>query len=193
MAKAIAEYERSYELNQFSSKYDAYLRGEARLTPEEERGLRVFEDPGRGNCAACHPSRPGEDGTPPLFTDHTYDNLGVPPNPENPFYYLSAQLNPDGTAWVDRGLGAVVKNSDYDGMFRVPTLRNVGLTPPYMHNGIFKTLREVVLFYSTRDIGPWPEPEVKHGVNTAELGNLGLTQQEIDDLVAFMHTLTDGY
>jgi len=129
----------------------------------------------------------------PLFTDHTYDNLGVPPNPENPFYYLSAQLNPDGTAWVDRGLGAVVNNPEFDGMFRVPTLRNVAVTPPYMHNGIFKTLREVVVFYSTRDIGPWPEPEVKHGVNTVELGNLGLTQQEIDDLVAFMHTLTDGY
>jgi len=193
MAKAIAQYERSAELNAFSSKYDAYLQGETRLTPEEERGLRVFEDPGRGNCAACHPNRPGPEGTPPLFTDYTYDNLGVPPNPENPFYYLGAELNPDGAAFVDLGLGVVVNDPEQNGKFRVPTLRNVAVTPPYMHNGVFSTLREVVLFYSTRDVGPWPAPEVKENVNTLELGNLGLTQQEVDDLVAFMKTLTDGF
>ena len=193
MAGAIAEYERSDELNSFSSKFDAFLRGEANLTPEEERGLKVFEDPARGNCAACHPSRPEPDGTPPLFTDHTYDNLGVPRNPENPFYYLDREINPDGPAYVDLGLGAVVDDPAQNGKFRVPTLRNVALTPPYMHNGVFRTLREVVVFYSTRDVGPWPAPEVHENINTEELGNLGLTQQEIDDLVAFMRTLSDGY
>jgi cytochrome c peroxidase len=193
MAKAIAAYERSRELNSFSSKYDAYLRGETALSTEEELGLRIFEDPTRGNCAACHPSRPGEDGAPPLFTDHTYDNLGIPPNPENPFYYLDRELNPAGPAFVDLGLGAVVHDQAQNGKFRVPTLRNVAITPPYMHNGIFRTLREVVVFYSTRDVGPWPAPEVPDNVNTDELGNLGLSQEGIDALVAFMQTLTDGY
>ncbi|HOB52379.1 MAG TPA: cytochrome c peroxidase [Acidobacteriota bacterium] len=192
-AEAIAAYEMSPEVNAFSSKYDLYLKKLVALSPAEQRGLALFEDPKKGNCAACHPSQPGADGTPPLFTDFTYDNLGVPKNPENPFYYLPRELNPDGPRWVDLGLGAVVKKASENGKFRVPTLRNIAHTPPYMHNGVFKNLWQVVMFYSTRDVGPWPAPEVAETVNREELGDLKLTAAEIDDIVAFMLTLSDGY
>jgi len=192
-AEAIAAYEMSPEVNAFSSKYDLFLKKLVTLSPAEQRGLALFEDPKKGNCAACHPSQPGADGTPPLFTDFTYDNLGVPKNPENPFYYLPREFNPDGPRWVDLGLGAVVKKASENGKFRVPTLRNVAHTPPFMHNGVFKNLWQVVMFYSTRDVGPWPSPEVPETVNREELGDLKLTAAEIDDIVAFMLTLSDGY
>ena len=193
MAEAIAAFERSAELNQYNSKFDLYLQGKVDLTEQEGRGLDLFEDPEKGNCAVCHPSRPSPDGSPPLFTDHTYDNLGVPRNPANPFLYMEKALNPDGASFVDLGLGGVLNKPEEYGKFRVPTLRNISTTGPYMHNGLFSTLREVVLFYSTRDVGPWPSPEVHQNVNREELGNLGLTAREIDDIVAFMETLTDGY
>ena len=193
IAEAIASYEKSSELNQFSSKYDLYLAGKVSLTEQEMRGLELFENEDKGNCAACHPSQPGEDGTPPLFTDFTYDNLGVPKNPENPFYYLPKDLNPDGAFFVDFGLGGVLNKPSEYGKFKVPSLRNIAKTAPYLHNGIFKNLRQVVVFYNTRDVGPWPHPEVHLNVNHEELGNLGLSEQEIDDIVVFMLTLTDGY
>jgi cytochrome c peroxidase len=192
-AEAIAAYERSSELNQFSSKYDFYLNKKVQLSEQEMRGLVLFEDKNKGNCAACHPSRPGPDGSPPLFTDYTYDNLGIPKNPENPFYYLPKQFNPDGVAFVDQGLGAVVNKTEHNGKFKVPSLRNIARTSPYSHNGYFKTLRQIVVFYNTRDIGPWPPPEVAANVNRDELGNLGLTQQEVDDIATFLCALTDGY
>jgi cytochrome c peroxidase len=193
MARAIAAFESTHEFNRFDSKYDLYLNNQAELTEEELRGLRLFEDPKKGNCAACHPSQPGPDGSPPLFTDHTYDNLGVPRNPANPFLYMSAEFNPDGPDFVDLGLGGVLNDPAEHGKFRVPTLRNIALTAPYMHNGVFPTLREVVLFYNSRDTGPWPPPEVAANVNSEELGDLGLTASEIDDIVAFLKTLSDGY
>ncbi len=193
VAEAIAEYEQSVELNQFSSKYDLYLAGKAALTKEELRGLELFEDEKKGNCAACHPSKPNADNTPVLFTDFTYDNLGVPKNPENPFYYLAREFNPDGVKFVDLGLGGVINKDSENGKFKVPSLRNISKTSPYLHNGIFKTLRQVVVFYNTRDVGPWPSPEFPMNVNRDELGDLGLSEQEIDDIIAFMHTLTDGY
>ena len=124
---------------------------------------------------------------------NAFDNLGVPKNPENPFYYLPKQFNPAGTDFVDLGLGGVVGKPEENGKFKVPSLRNVAKTGPYMHNGLFKTLRQVVVFYNTRDVGPWPTPEVSGNVNRDELGNLGLTEQETDDIVVFLHTLTDGY
>lgn len=193
IADAIAEYEKSHELNRFNSKYDLYLAGKAALSEQELRGLKAFEDEKKGNCAACHPSKPGEDGTPPLFTDFTYDNLGVPKNPENPFYYLPKEFNPAGVDFVDLGLGGVLNKPEENGKFKVPSLRNIAITGPYFHNGCFKTLRQVVVFYNTRDVGPWPAPEVNANVNKDELGDLGLTEQETDDIVAFLHTLTDGY
>ena len=193
MADAIAAYERTSEVNPFSSKYDHWLRGEAALSAEELRGLTLFEAEAKGNCAACHPSRPAEDGAPPLFTDFTYDNLGVPRNPANPFYSLPPTLNPDGFEFVDLGLATTVNDPDERGKFRVPTLRNAAVTAPYMHNGVFQTLYSVVAFYNTRDVAGWPAPEVAENVNTEELGNLGLTNQEVDDLVAFLGTLSDGW
>lgn len=193
VADAIAAYERTHELNQFSSKYDLFLQGKVKLTDQERRGLALFEDEKKAMCAECHPSSPGPNQEPPLFTDFTYDNLGVPKNPENPYYYLPKSLNPDGEQFVDLGLGGIVEKLEENGKFKVPTLRNIAVTAPYMHNGIFKTLRQVVVFYNTRDIGPWPAPEVPRNVNREELGNLGLTEQEVDDIVAFLRTLTDGY
>ena len=193
IADAIGEYEKSSELNQFSSKYDLYLAGKVALTEQELRGLDLFENEDRGKCAECHPNRPLADGTPPLFTDFTYDNLGVPKNPENPFYYLPKEFNPDGVNFVDLGLGGVLNKSSENGKFKVPSLRNIAKTAPYFHNGILKNLRQVVVFYNTRDVGPWAPPEVRTNVNNEELGDLGLTEQEVDDIVAFMQTLTDGY
>lgn len=194
MADALAAYERTEEVSPFDSKYDRWLRGEVELTEQERRGLDLFEAEDKGNCAACHPNRPAPDGSPPLFTDFTYDNLGVPRNPENPFYTLSADLNPDGFEFVDLGLGATLDDPAQNGKFRVPTLRNVAVTPPYMHNGVLKTLFSVVAFYNTRDRGPWPSPEVAENVNREELGDLGLTNREMEDLMAFLETLTDsGY
>jgi len=210
IAEAIAAFERRPLFNRFTSKYDAYLAGNARLTSQELRGMRAFEDEKKGNCAACHPSRPAADGTPPLFTDFSYDNLGVGRNPHNRFYQQAAKFNPDGHTFVDRGLGAFTKRSSEDGKFKVPTLRNIALTAPYLHNGYFNSLRNVVDFYNTRDIKPackkpftdeasalmqncWPLPEVGENINTDELGNLKLSDQEVDDIVAFMHTLTDDW
>jgi cytochrome c peroxidase len=193
MADAIAAYERTAEFSPFDSKYDLYLAGEVDLTPQELHGLALFEDETKGNCSACHISRPGPDGSPPLFTDFTYDNLGTPRNPMNPFYLLPPELNPDGLDWIDLGLGPVVGDPELNGFFRVPTLRNISVTPPYMHNGVFHTLYEVMSFYNTRDVTPWAAPEVPSNVNRDELGDLGLTPQELESLVVFLNTLTDGY
>lgn len=210
IAEAIAAFERTRDFSKFTSKYDAYLAGKAKLSGQEMRGLKLFEREDKGNCAACHPSRPAEDGTPPLFTDFTYDNLGVPKNPNNRFYKMSRRHNPDGMNFVDKGLGGFVNSPAEDGKFKVPTLRNIALTAPYMHNGYFMTLRGTVDFYNTRDTKPvcpqalvaedeaiakgcWPAAEVADNVNTDELGKLKLSEQEVDDIVAFMRTLTDGW
>lgn len=210
---AIAAYEDSSEVNQFSSKYDLYLLGEAELTEQEALGLEVFE--GKAFCSACHPSEQGPGGEPPLFTDFTFDNLGVPKNPDNPFYSMDTvylddgtPINPAGAAWIDPGLGGFLlthPNADYQalagdnwGKHKVPALRNVDkragndFPKAFMHNGVFKSLKEVVHFYNTRDVETWPPPEVADNVNTDELGNLGLTDEEEDAIVAFMKTLSDG-
>lgn len=201
IADAIAVYEASAELNQFSSKYDYYVQGLVELTEQEAWGLELFNDPEKGNCAACHPSEPGPYADQALFTDYSYDNLGAPKNWASPFLYMSTEFNPDGMDYIDYGLGGFLKKSGYAedaymaewGKFKVPTLRNIAATPPYMHNGVFSTLQEVVDFYNTRDVGDWPPPEVAENVNFDELGDLGLTDEEVDAVVAFMETLTDGY
>ena len=210
IAEALAAFQRTPQFAPFSSKYDAYLAGKARLTRQEMRGLRLFEAEDKGNCAACHPSKPGPRGEPPLFTDFSYDNLGVPRNPDNAFYRLPPNHNPDGERYVDRGLGGALGKSSEDGKFKVPTLRNIAVTAPYTHNGYFRTLEGVVAFYNDRDVRPrctdhkvseadalklgwWPAPEVPANVNGEELGNLKLSRSEIGDIVAFMKTLTDGW
>jgi len=211
IARSIAAYERSSEVTKFSSKYDLYLKGKAKLTASEANGLALFNS--KGKCAQCHPSTPGPyDPTRPLFTDYTYDNLGVPKNPLNPFYYNFA-YNPLGVHWVDLGLGGFLNDPSQYGKQKVPTLRNVDLRPypifvkAFSHNGYFKSLEAIVHFYNTRDVLPacseplaiadrpgvncWPAAEYGPTVNHAELGNLGLTDQEEADIVAFMKTLND--
>jgi cytochrome c peroxidase len=208
---SIAAYEASAEVNQFTSKYDYYLKGMVELTADEMAGLQLFN--GKANCSACHPSQPDDDVMLPLFTDFTFDNLGTPKNPDNPFYdminvYINGNaINPQGSAWIDEGLGGFLKSTqewssmadENMGKHKVPTLRNVdkrpgpGATKAYMHNGVFKSLKEVVHFYNTRDVKNWPAPEVAENVNRDELGNLGLTEKEENQLVAFMQTLSDGY
>jgi cytochrome c peroxidase len=199
IASAVAAFERSAEVSPFSSRYDEHLKGRSTLTARERRGLALFE--GRAGCAACHPSRSRPGGGAPLFTDFTYDNLGVPANPANPFYAMPASVNPAGAGFVDEGLAlnprviAEGRVSQSRGKIKVPTLRNLALTAPYMHNGVFATLKEVVAFYNRRDREParFGPPEIPQNVNKKELGDLGLSEQEEDDLVAFLLTLTDGY
>jgi cytochrome c peroxidase len=194
-AEAIAAFESTSELNQFTSKYDYYLAGMVELTPEEMMGLELFDDPDAGNCAACHPSTPGPYSMEPLFTDYTYDNLGIPKNWENPFLYMPPALNSAGADFVDYGLGAIVGSADDMGKFKVSTLRNIAATAPYGHNGYFETLEDIVNFYNTRDVpgAGWAAPEVPETVNHDELGDLGLTEEEVDAIVDFLETLTDGY
>jgi len=114
----------------FTSKYDYFLAGQAALSDQELRGLERFEAEDRGNRAACHPSQPGGDGSAPLFTDFTYDNLGVPPNPDNPFLRLPSELYSEGEAFVDLGLGGALDDPAEDGKFKVGSLRNIAITPP---------------------------------------------------------------
>ena len=190
---SIAAYERSHEVSAYTSKYDAWMAGEAELTAKERQGFNLFT--GKGQCDACH--------VPPEFTDFTYDNLGVPRNPKNPFY-CEPEWNPDGLAWIDEGLGGFLRSIKEPylkeiGKQKVPTLRNValrpypGLTKAYTHNGYFSSLLAVVHFYNTRDVKHWPAPEVAVNVNTSEMGDLGLTRKQEKAIVAFMKTLNDGY
>lgn len=202
---SIAAYEASNEVNPFTSKYDYYLAGLAELSSEEAWGLELFD--GKAMCALCHTSEPGDDGAPPLFTDFTYDNLGFPANFELPFYRATRKYNIYGYEWVDKGLGGFLETvpeyehlaEDNYGKHKVPTLRNVDMRPypefvkAFGHNGLFKSLEEITHFYNTRDVEPWPDPEVPSTVNTDELGDLGLTLAEEAAVVAFMKTLTDGY
>jgi cytochrome c peroxidase len=225
IARSIAAFERSFEVNKFSSKFDDFWRktqelgldvttiDEANmdqfkglgLDDNEVHGLMLFNT--TGLCAECHVLTSEDGKTPPLFTDFTYDNLGVPRNPDNPFYIQDKEFNPDGKDWVDKGLGGFLEGTekyaqyakDNYGKQKVPTLRNVDLRPneelvkAYMHNGFFKTLKEVVNFYNTRDDedSGWPPPEISENVNVDEMGMLGLTDEEEDLIVLFMKTLSD--
>lgn len=237
VALSIAAFEASPESNAFTSKIDAHRAGLYEFTAQEKRGRDLFR--GKGLCSACHVGARGPGAAPPLFTDFTYDNLGVPRNPVNPF----SLSNPD---WQDPGLAGFLENvSGYVGYAagglgkqKVPTLRNVGLgscealeydgkgkghaekgkgnkcvVKAYTHNGYFKSLKQVVHFYNTRDTKAkcedmgivdatvdvalenncWPKPEVAENVNIDELGDLGLTEEEEIDLVAFMMAMSDGY
>lgn len=216
---AIAAYENSEKVNQFSSKFDYYIKGEATLTSTEMKGLELFN--GKGKCALCHLSsyEPGKSF--PLFTDFRFENLGMPKNPVNPWYTMDTTLNNEGADWIDPGLADYLKNipqyamleDENRGKHQVPTLRNVdkrpseGFVKAYGHNGYFKSLEELVHFYNTRDLLPvvtgvtdpkigencWPAPEVPENINRTETGNLGLTPEEESAIVGFLKTLSDGY
>jgi cytochrome c peroxidase len=209
IALSIEAFEASPESNAFTSKFDAWKAGQTSLTRQEIKGFALFV--GKAKCSRCHIAH-GTGGMPALFTDFTYDNLGIPRNPDNPFY-AELSFNPLGAAWVDLGLGGFLESraeyADYAdanmGKEKVPTLRNVdkrtpGLVKAYGHNGYFKSLEEIVHFYNTRDVPgagwmgtPWPAPEVSENVNTSELGDLGLSESDEAALVAFLKTLTDGW
>lgn len=212
-AEALEVYEQNWRVfYPYSSKYDAYLAGKAELSPAEARGLALFEDPEKGNCANCHISQPSSNGAPPQFTDDGLIAIGVPRNraiPANadPRHFDLGLCGPDRTDFRDR--------AEYCGLFKTPSLRNVTLRQTFMHNGAFHSLREVMEFYVQRDTDPgkWygrkPDgtvdkyddlPAVYHdNVNTdppfdRKPGQApALDAQEIDDVIAFLGTLTDGY
>jgi cytochrome c peroxidase len=197
----------------FDSKYDAFLRGQVALTERELRGLALFNDPEKGNCAGCHPSGRRADGSLPLFTDFSYDNLGVPRNAHVP-----ANADP---SHFDLGLCGPLRTelsgrTELCGAFKVPTLRNIAITAPYFHNGHFRTLREVLHFYVRRDTDPQAFYPVDSGGNVHKFDDLPfayhrnvntsevpydrrpgqrprLDDAQIDLVIEFLHTLTDGY
>lgn len=229
---SVSAYEASPEVSPFTSKYDFVQAGKVKFTPQEEIGYVLFRSKAR--CNECH--RDGGPGEEPLFTDFTASNLGVPRNSSVQFYFEDKSdehgysPNTAGTNYVDTGVGSFLRklkslsgqlNPDsrwielapkFDAKFQVPTLRNVDMRPTpdfvkaYMHNGYFKSLKEVVHFYNTRDVLPtckagdprekvkcWPPPEDPININKRQLGDLKLTDQEEDDIVSFLKTLTDDY
>lgn len=196
----------------FDSKYDQFLAGKAQLNGAELRGLALFNDAAKGNCIACHNSARGADGAAPLFTDFSFDNLGVPRNARipataDPLYFDLGLCGPDRTDLAAR--------ADLCGAFKVPTLRNVATRKVFFHNGVFTSLKDVVGFYVCRDTNPeeWyplaadgtvlkfndlpaqyhanvnrTEGPYNHQPGTAP----ALNSREIDDLIKFLGTLNDA-
>ncbi|MFZ6758315.1 cytochrome-c peroxidase [Undibacterium sp. Ji50W] len=201
------------DFHPYDSKYDQFLAGRAKLSDAELRGLALFNNPVKGNCAACHISNKSANGAPPLFTDFTFDNLGVPrntaiPATADPAYFDLGLCGPDRTDLTTR--------ADLCGAFKVPTLRNVATRKVFFHNGKFKTLRDAVNFYVRRDTNP--EEWFPYGANgnvvkfndlpAAYVANVNtkevpynrqrgmapaLSSDEVDDVVKFLATLNDGY
>lgn len=211
---AVGRYEfEDASFHPYSSKYDAYLEGRARFTPAELRGYQLFDDPKRGDCAACHLDRPTADGLPPLFTDHQYEALGVPRNPQ-----LAANRDP---RYHDMGICGPVRSdlhaeTQYCGMFATPTLRNVATRHVFFHNGVYHRLRQVLDFYDFRATEPeriYPrEPDGRlalyddlpqqYDANVDDTDppfdrkrgmRPPLSPQDEEDIIAFLKTLTDGW
>jgi cytochrome c peroxidase len=254
---SISAFEHSLSVSPFTSKFDAFLKGNYTLTSDEAAGYALFN--GKGNCNSCHLDGRGTtlsssqtdtstaaDVT-PVFTCFGSANEGLPKNPRVAFYYEATPdffgftPNPEGFEYTDFGLGSFLRsgfgsapnpNSTWtqyaatvDGQMQVATARDVGLTPPqcptteapgpyfqkeFFHNGYIKSLKQLVHFYNTRDVYPypvesgecpagtvervtcWPTPEVVQNVDTTT-GNLGLSDTEENQIVAFLQTLNDGY
>ena len=211
---ALQQYQKEdSEFHSYDSKYDQFLAGRVKLSDGELRGLALFNDPAKGYCAACHTSAKGADGTAPLFTDFSFDNLGVPrnlaiPATADPAYFDLGLCGPDRTDLASRG--------DLCGQFKVPTLRNVATRRVFFHNGRFNNLRDVLGFYVRRDTNPEQWYPVDAGgivqqfndvpaafrvnVNAGEPPynrGLGMTPalsfDEIEDVIRFLGTLNDGY
>ncbi|NYE62799.1 cytochrome c peroxidase [Duganella sp. 1224] len=190
----------------YTSKYDAFLRKQVALSPQELRGLRVFNDETKGNCASCHISQISPGGVFPQFTDYGLINIGVPRNRKlavnaDPHFYDLGLCGPDRTDLQD--------HKEYCGAFKTPSLRNVATRKAYFHNGSFSSLTEVVRFYATRDTAPdkWykgrkfdDQPAGMDANVNMEApfggkpgGRPALSEGDIADIVAFLHTLNDGY
>ncbi len=207
--RALGAFEEDYaEFNPYTSKYDAYLTGHATLTAQEKHGLELFNDENKGNCAQCHISKRALDGGAPAFSDYGLIALGVPRNPniadnKNPKFF---DLGACGPLRTDKA-----NDPTFCGLFRTPTLRNVALRQTFFHNGKFHSLNDVVDFYVTRDITPARWYANGHSYDDLPKqyqANLNrdppfagqhpgakprLDKQEIDDVVAFLKTLTDGF
>ncbi len=206
IGESLAAYERTIEFRPFSSRYDDFLRGKDTFTAAEKRGMAVFFDRTKGDCAACHVASPtNKDPAASLFTNHGYVALGVPRNPKIP-----ANADP---LFFDLGLAgpkrtAPVGLADAAGQFKVPTLRNVAMKSAFMHNGRFTTLTEVVSFYATRDLDPkrwYPDGVQFNDLPANQRGNVThrppldlrpgakprLLPGDVADVVAFLGTLTD--
>jgi cytochrome c peroxidase len=168
----------------YSSKYDDYLDGKAQLSEQEKRGLALFDDPRRGNCASCHLDRKRADGSHPLFTDYQFEALGVPRNPE-----IAANAGP---GYFDMGLCGPLRTDQagqlkFCGLFKTPTLRNVATRAVFFHNGRFQTLKEALRFYVRRDT----DPDLWYP-SSAKFDDLPVRNDaEIDDVIAFLQTLSD--
>jgi len=200
MEKSIAAFEKTEFFAPFDSKYDRYLRGEYELTPQEDLGMTLFFSKQFTNCNLCHQLKRLQGSEGETFSNYEYHNIGTPVN------VAVREQNglPDG--YTDRGLleNPRVDDPTQAGRFKVPTLRNVAVTGPYMHNGVFKDLRTVVLFYNKynsrsakRQVNPetgqkWAAPEVAENISLEELETgPALDDKRIDALVAFLKTLTD--
>lgn len=205
---ALARYQADdAKFHPFTSKFDAVQDGRATFTAQEQRGLNLFNDPQRGNCASCHDSRPAPGQVRALFTNFSYHALGVPRN--------ASQATRD-PAFFDLGLCArsdLAGRADLCGLFRTPSLRNVALTAPYFHNASFATLEDAVAFYATRDLDParwYPvvsgqaqlyndlpavyRANVQQGAPFRRPGQPpALSPQDVADVVAFLNTLSDGF
>jgi cytochrome c peroxidase len=197
----------------YTSKYDYWLEGKARLSESEMRGLRLFNDPEKANCAGCHTSKPSRDRYPPLFTDFQYEALGGPRNlaladTKDPNFFDLGVCGPIRTNIADQ--------TQFCGMFKTPTLRNTALRRAFFHNGIFRSLQEVMDFYNFRDTNPekvYPlapdgkvqkyndiPPQYHANVDVSDppfnrhLGDEpAMTAQDEADIIAFLKTLNDGY
>ncbi|WP_424630546.1 cytochrome-c peroxidase [Bradyrhizobium sp. SYSU BS000235] len=211
---AVARYQiEEPSFHPYTSKYDYWLEGKARLSASEMRGYNLFNDPDKANCAGCHVSKPSKDNLPPLFTDHQYEALGAPRNTaladnKDPAYFDLGVCGPFRTDIADQ--------KQYCGMFLTPTLRNTAIRHVFFHNGVFRTLQEVLDFYNFRDTNPekvypraadgsvqqFNDIPVQYHANVDVIDPpfdrlLGetpaMTGQEEADIIAFLQTLNDGY
>jgi cytochrome c peroxidase len=196
--EALETYEQDdREFYPYSSKFDAWMAGKAALTEQERRGLNVFKDPLKGNCSSCHTAERGSNGTLPQLTDYGFAALGVPRNPA-----IAASADPN---YFDMGLCGPLRTDlrgkkEYCGKFMTPSLRNVATRHSFFHNAVFTTLKDAVTFYAERDTtqaGKFDDLPAEYWQNIDKERPFGgsrvLSDKDIDDIVAFLQTLTDGY
>lgn len=202
MTSAIAAFERTPEFSTFDSRYDRYLRGEVKLTDQEELGRVLFFSSQFTSCSECHKGNMFGGTEKELFSTFEFHNIGVPANPALAAATgRAADAGLAGNAHLTGGQGTAAAHR---GKFKVPTLRNVAVTAPYMHNGVFEHLRTVVMFYdkfnnrsSARSINPetghpWGDPETADNISTDDLEHgRAMDNRRIDAMVAFLKTLTD--
>ncbi|HMI73825.1 MAG TPA: cytochrome c peroxidase [Steroidobacteraceae bacterium] len=209
---ALEAYQQSpAEFYPYSSKYDAWLRHETALSPQELRGLAAFNDPGKGNCARCHPSTLRK-GAFPQFTDFGFAAVGAPRNAAIP-----ANADPQ---YHDLGLCGPLRmdlkdRREYCGLFRTPSLRNVAMRPVFFHNGVLHSLSEAVRFYAERDTQPQKWYSRAGDGSTFKFDDLppayaanldaqapfdrhpgeppAMSEDDVQDIVVFLQTLSDGY